>query len=161
MFSRRAVNIFGFLACAGLLGYGYYLQYVDGLEPCPLCMFQRVALYALGGVFLLAALQNARGWGGKVWSVLLLLVAGSGAALAARHVYLQNLPPDQVPSCGQDLQTMMEIFPLTDVIMTVLRGSGDCAEVSWQFLGFSIPAWTLVMFIGLGLLGVVRNWARA
>lgn len=158
MLSRRWINGLGFLACAALLGYGYYLQYVQGLEPCPLCMFQRVALMVLGGVFLLAFLHGPRGWGGKVYALLLLLAAGSGAALATRHVYLQNLPPDQVPECGPDLEFLMDVFPLKDVVLTVLQGSGSCAEISWQFLGLTIPAWTLVMFIGLGLVGVVRNW---
>lgn len=157
--SRRVINFFGFLACAALLGYGYYLQYVDGLEPCPLCMFQRLALYALGGVFLLAALHGPRGWGGRVYALLLLVTAGVGAALSLRHLWLQSLPPDQVPDCGPDLDYLLEVFPLQDVITTVLQGSGDCAEVSWTLFGITIPGWTLVAFVGLGLIGVVRNWA--
>ena len=159
MLSRRTVNVLGFLICAGLLAYGYYLQYVQGLEPCPLCMFQRIALMALGVVFLLAAVHSPRGWGGRVWGVLVLLVAGAGAALSGRHVWLQSLPPDQVPQCGMDLETMLDILPLQETIRTVLTASGECADISWTFLGLSIPAWTLVWFVLLGLAGLAGNWA--
>lgn len=159
--SRRLINSLGFLACALLLAYGYYLQYHDGLEPCPLCIFQRAALFALGIVFLLAALHNPRGAGGKVYGLLLLIVAGIGTAIAGRHVWLQNLPPEEVPECGPALDFLMDIMPLTEVISTVLRGDGNCAEVSWRFLSLSIPAWTLIMFVLLGLTGLIRNWRRA
>jgi disulfide bond formation protein DsbB len=159
--SRRAINWLGFLACVLLLGYGFYLEYVEGLLPCPLCMFQRIAFVALAVVFLIAALHNPRGWGGKIYSILILLAAATGTALAARHIWLQNLPPDQVPECGPELDYMLEVFPLMEVITTVLNSSGECAEISWQFLGISIPGWALIAFVGLGLVGIVRNWMRA
>ena len=155
--SRRLVNFCGFLVCAALLGFGYYLQYYQGLEPCPLCIFQRVAFFALGVVFLLAALHNPRGWGRRVYAVLLLLAAGVGAVIAGRQVWLQSLPPDQVPECGPGLNYMLEMFPLAEVITTVLRGSGDCAEVDWTFLGLSIAGWALILFVALGVVGLIRN----
>ena len=155
--SRRLVNFFGFLVCAGLLGFGYYLQYYQGLEPCPLCIFQRVAFLALGVVFLLATLHNPRGWGTRVYAVLLFLIAGIGAAIAGRQVWLQSLPPDQVPECGPGLNYMLEMFPLSEVITTVLQGSGDCAEVDWTFLSLSIAGWALILFVALGVIGLIRN----
>jgi disulfide bond formation protein DsbB len=159
--SRRTINILGFLACAALLGYGYYLQYVEGLIPCPLCMLQRIAFYALGAVFLIAALHNPRGWGRRIYAVLILLAAGIGTALAARHVWLQSLPPDQVPTCGfETLQDMLDMLPLTDALITAETGSADCAAIDWQFLGLTIPGWALVMFVLLGLIGVLWNWLR-
>ena len=158
--SRRTINTLGFLACAALLAYGYYLEYVEGLEPCPLCMFQRVALMGLGVVFLIAALHHPAGWGRRIYALLLLLVAGAGAALSTRHVYLQNLPADEVPECGPDLDYLLDVFPLKDVLTTVLQGSGSCAEVSWSFLGLTIPGWTLVCFVVLGLTGLIVNWRR-
>ncbi len=156
---RRTLNGLGFLACAALLGFGYYLQYVQGLEPCPLCMFQRVAFMGLALVFLLAAMHHPAGtWGRRSYGILLGLVAAAGGALAGRQLWLQSLPPDQVPACGPDLDYMLEAFPLMETILTVLQGSGECAEVSWTFLGLSIPGWTLLAFLGLGLVGLVRNW---
>lgn len=159
--SRRLINILGFSACVLLLAYAFYLEYVEGLEPCPLCMFQRVAFFALTAVFLIAALHNPKGWGGKVYGVLILLAAGAGAALSSRHIWLQNLPKDQVPECAPDLDYMMDVFPFMEMITTVLNSSGECADINWEFLGITIPGWTLIMFVLLGVVGVVRNWMRA
>ena len=158
--SRRLANGLGFLACTSLLGFAYFLQFYQDLEPCPLCIFQRLAIFGLGIVFALAAVHNPKAWGARVYGLLLLLIAGIGASIAARHVWLQHLPPEQVPECGPGLEYMLETFPLAETISTVLRGSGECGEVVWTFLGLSIPSWTLLVFIGLGLLGLLRNWMR-
>ena len=159
--SRRLINGAGFVACLLLLVYAYYLQYYQGLEPCPLCIFQRVAMAALGVVFLMAAVHNPVRLGARIYGILLGLVALIGAAIAGRHVWIQNLPPDQVPACGPSLEYMMDAFPLTEAVRLVLRGSGDCAVIDWTFLGLSMPAWTLVTFVVLGLMGVVGNWMRS
>jgi disulfide bond formation protein DsbB len=159
--SRRLINGAGFVACLLLLAYAYYLQYYAGLEPCPLCIFQRVAMAALGMVFLIAAVHNPSRLGARIYGALLGLVALIGAAIAGRHVWIQNLPPDQVPACGPSLEYMMDAFPLTEAVRLVLRGSGDCAIIDWTFLGLSMPAWTLVTFVVLGLMGVVGNWMRS
>lgn len=159
--SRRIVNGLGFLACIAGLGFAVYAQFVLKLEPCPLCIFQRVALLAVGLVFLAAALHNPRGWG--VWSYagLLGLSNAAGAAIAARHVWLQHLPPDEVPRCGPGLDYMLQAFPLNEVIRDVLTGSGECAKIDWTLLGLSMPVWTLLLFIGLGVFGVMGNlWLR-
>jgi disulfide bond formation protein DsbB len=159
--SRRLINLLGFSACALLLGYAYFLQFYQGLEPCPLCIFQRLAMAALGFIFLVAAVHNPkRSAGARTYGILIALVAALGAGIAGRHVWLQNLPPEQVPACGPGLDYLLETFPLSETIALVLRGSGDCAEVDWTFLGLSIPAWTLLLFIGLGAMGAVRNWMR-
>ena len=159
--SRRLINILGFSACALLLGFAYFLQFYQGLEPCPLCIFQRLAIAALGFIFLVAAVHNPkRSAGARTYGILIALVAALGAGIAGRHVWLQNLPPEQVPACGPGLDYLLETFPLSETIALVLRGSGDCAEVDWTFLGLSIPAWTLLLFIGLGAMGAVRNWMR-
>lgn len=155
--SRQFVNTLGLAICLGLLAYGYYLQYVQGLEPCPLCMVQRVVFMALAVVFLVAALHNPMGWGSRVYGGLLLLLGAAGAAVAGRQVWLQGLPPEQVPECGPPLDYMLDVLPLTAVINTVLSGSGECAEVDWSFLGLSIAGWALPMFVLLGLMGAVRN----
>lgn len=151
-----------FFGCAGLLGYGYYLQYVEGLEPCNLCIFERVAFASVALIALIGLLHGSRGWPSRVYQQLGALAALVGAGIAARHVWIQNLPADQVPECGPGLDYMLQAFPLQDVIQTVLRGSGDCAEVVWQFLGLSIPAWALVCFSALVLLNLVAalGWIR-
>lgn len=146
--SFRTQFLFGFAACAGLLGYAFYLQLHDGLEPCPLCIFQRVAFAALGVVFLVGGLHAPKGVGGRRrYGVLALLAALAGIAVAGNHVRLQHLPPDQVPACGPGLDYMLDAMPISGVIRKVMTGSGECANVDWSFLGLSMPAWSLVWFV--------------
>lgn len=157
---RRAANGIGAAACGLLLAYAYYLQYGGGLEPCPLCVFQRAAVFALGIVFLIAALHNAGRAGARVYSVLIVIVALAGIGVAARHVYIQSLPPGEVPACGATLDYMLDVFPLMDVIRKVLTASGECGVVDWSFLGLSMPAWVLISLVVLGTWGVVSNWRQ-
>jgi len=154
----RRANALGALACAGLMAYALYAQHMLGLEPCPLCIFQRVAVIALGVVFLLAALHPAGRTGRRIHAVLLGLVALAGTGVAGRHVWLTTLPPERVPACGPGLDFMLQSFPLKDALAMVLSGSGECASVEWAFLGLSMPGWVLVALVCLGAWGVVWNW---
>ena len=141
----------GFALCAGLLGFAYYLQYVEEQNPCPLCMLQRVAFYALAAVFLLGALHGPRRRGAMVYGLLAFVPAALGAAVAARHVWLQSLPAHLVPSCGPGLEYMLKKFPLADVLTRVLMGSGECAATGWTFSGLTIAGWSLFWLVALGL----------
>ena len=158
--SRRVLNFAGFAICGGLMGFALFAQHVLLLDPCPLCVFQRVAVISLGLIFLAAALHNPSGAGRFVYAILLALAALGGAAVAGRHAWLQQLPPDQVPSCGPGLDYMLETLPFTEVLGKVFRGSGECAEIVWQFLGLSMPAWVLVWMIVLGVAGIWNNLRR-
>jgi disulfide bond formation protein DsbB len=149
------------MACAGLMAYALYAQHGLGLEPCPLCIFQRVGVILLGVVFLLAAAHPAGPAGRRAYAVLLGVTALAGAGVAARHVWLTTLPPEKVPACGPGLDFMLEAFPLTEALGMVLSGSGECAAVEWRFLGLSMPAWVLVSLVALGLWGVAVNWRAA
>ncbi|MGM0563797.1 MAG: disulfide bond formation protein B [Pseudomonadota bacterium] len=141
-------------ACGVLMAIALYMQYGMGLTPCNLCMFQRVAVMAVGVVALIAGLAGPRA-AGRWWaSAGLLLTSGVGMGLAGRQLWLQSLPADQVPACGPDLEWMMDTYPFTEMVMEVLRGSGDCAEVQWTFLGGSIPAWTMAFFVVAALWGL-------
>lgn len=146
---RRFGYILGFLVCAGLIAFALYLQYARDLEPCPLCIFQRVAVIAMGIVFLVAAIHNPGRIGAGVYAAALLVFGAAGAALALRQVWLQSLPKDQVPACGMSLAYMLDTLPFTETIKKVLEGSGDCAEKSWELLHLSIAGWTLVFFVAL------------
>ena len=155
--NARTWFIAGFVICAGLLGYAYYLQYVELENPCPLCMVQRAAFYGVAAVFLLGALHGPNGptrRGIVVYGVLAFIVAALGAAVAARHVWLQNLPAHLVPSCGPGLEYMLKKFPLADVFSKVLMGSGECAEAGWKFLGLTIAGWSLLWLVLMALLAL-------
>ncbi len=151
---RRVLLAGGFAACVALMAAALWLQHVDGLEPCPLCVLQRGAIIALGVIMLAGAIHGPGAVGGRVYGGLITVVAIAGAGVAGRHVWLQNLPPGQTPECGPGLEYMLGAFPLTDVIEMVLRGSGECAEVQWTFLSLSIPEWTLLTFIAFILFGL-------
>lgn len=155
--NKRTLNLGGFAACAGLMLYALYAQYFLDLAPCPLCVFQRLSVISIGVIFLLAAVHNAGRVGAFIYALLLFMAAVVGVGVAGRHVWLQNLPPDKVPSCGPGLEFMLDAFPLLDALKMVLSGSGECAEISWSLLGLSMPAWVLVAVIVLGLYGVIAN----
>jgi protein dithiol:quinone oxidoreductase len=158
--NRRLINFAGFAACVIFLGYALYAQYHLGLEPCPLCIFQRIGTAALGIVFLLAAIQNPRGWGARVYAFLIGLAALATIAVAARQVYIQHLPPGSVPSCGAPLEVLLKFTPVIEVIRKVLTGSGECGEVNWTFLGLAMPAWVAIYSVILGVAGVAANSGR-
>lgn len=158
---RRVPFALGALVCAALLGYGYVLQYVDGLEPCPLCMVQRGFFYAVLAIFLVAAIHGPGRGGTAVYCGAIVLFALGGAATAGRQVWLQHLPADKVPACGPDLFFMLENLPLARTLEKVFFGSGECAVVDWTFLGLSIAEWSLAWFVALFAYAVwlaVRRW---
>jgi len=157
----RAGNVLGLLACAGLMGYALYAQHVLGFEPCPLCIFQRVAVIALGVVFAVAALHGPGPAGRRGYAVLVLLAAAAGAGVSGRHLWLQSLPPERVPACGPGLDYMLESFPFAEMLQTVLSGSGECAKVDWSLLGLAMPAWVLISVVVVGAFGLWNNLRRA
>ena len=150
----RRLTLLGFLGCLALLAIALYMQHVMGLEPCPLCILQRVAVIAIGVVLLVATLHNPIGWGQRVYGGLTALLALFGLATAGRNVWLQHLPPERVPDCGPGLDYMLEVFPLGRTLEMVFSGSGECAEVQWTFLGFSIPEWMLPVFLFFFVVGL-------
>ena len=154
-------NLSGLLIVCLLMGYALYSEHVLGLVACPLCIFQRLAMIGLGVIFALAFFAQ---WAPLIVSRLLgllgFVIAGIGLGIAARHVYIQNLPPELVPTCGPGLDYLMDAFPLLEALTLIMTGSGECAEVSWRFLGVSMPGWVLVWFGFLGFYVLTVNWKR-
>src|SRR5436309_9859558 len=146
---RRIAYLIAFLICVALMAWALWLQYHEGLDPCPLCIFQRVAVIAAAIVFLIAFIHNPGRTGAWVYAVLITLAAGAGAAFAGRQIWLQSLPKDQVPACGMGLNYMLDSLPLLDVVRKVFAGSGECAEKAWELFGLSIAGWTFVFFIAM------------
>lgn len=158
--NHRSIYLTGFLGCVILIAVALYFQYVMNLEPCPLCIVQRVFFVVVGIICLVAFIHNPKSWGNKIYGILGAISAAAGAAVAGRHVWLQNLPPELVPECGPGLEYMLRVFPLTQVIDMVFTGSGECAEVAWQFLGLTIPGWTLVVYIVIALIALYQAFRR-
>jgi disulfide bond formation protein DsbB len=158
--SFRVSFLVGFLICAGLLGFALYAEYGLGMTPCPLCIFQRIAFLFMALFFLLGGLHAPRGNGRWAYAGLVLASAVGGIATAGRHLWLQSLPADQVPSCGPGLGYMLDAFPLSKLFKLVFTGSGECAKVE-PILGLPMPAWSLLWFVALAVLAVVAAWRRA
>ncbi|WP_417559404.1 disulfide bond formation protein B [Marinomonas sp.] len=151
--ARRFHGLVAFAAFA-LLAVAFYMEYQMGLEPCPLCMLQRIVFFCVGMVSLVSALtanEKAR----KIFSWLVVVLSFAGAALAIRHLYLQSLPMDELPACLPGLSYMFEVFPWQEIMQAMVMGTGECGDVVWTFLGISIPGWTLVAFIGMAIINIV------
>jgi disulfide bond formation protein DsbB len=158
--SRRTANWLGFLACALALGFAFYSQYVLELQPCHLCIFQRVTVAAMALVFLLAALHSSGSARGAVYATLIGITGLATLATSGRHVWIQMQPPGSIPSCGADLDFMLELFPLTEVILKVFKAGGECAKVDWSLLGLSMPGWVFVFALVVTAGGVWFNLRR-
>jgi disulfide bond formation protein DsbB len=143
------------LLAAGLLGFAYYAQFVQGYEPCPLCILQRWAFIVIAIGALAGALHGSRG--AARWFYGAVVFAGGiwGLVTAGRHLWLQSLPADEVPECGPGFNFMVEYFSLFEAVKSAFTGSGECAEVDWTFLGLAMPAWTLIWYVVLLVLTAV------
>ncbi len=159
--SKRVANLLGFAACAALMTYALYAEHALNLVPCPLCIFQRLAVIAVGLIFLIAALHDPGRTGSRIYAALLTLAAAAGVAVAWRHLWIQSLPADKVPACGAPLEQLLQVLPLRNVIETVLRGDGECAKIDWTFLGLAMPAWVLIVCTALAVWGLFFNLRAA
>lgn len=151
LISLRTLSMMGFLTCAALLGGAYYFEYAMELEPCPMCIMQRIATLMVAIGCLLAWLFHSHQITVRIASIWTLLSSFFGIYLSNHHRWLQNLPEDQVPACGPSLEYMVDALPVNEIITVLLRGNGNCAEVSWSFMSMSMPAWLLVFFIGFAV----------
>tara|TARA_R110001599_G_scaffold351822_1_gene584724 strand:- start:55349 stop:55849 length:501 start_codon:yes stop_codon:yes gene_type:complete len=158
---RRVFLGLAITALLAMLFARVYLEEILGLAPCPLCMSQRVFVVMWGGIALLAALHNPPRWGQKVYASLCALAAIGGGAIAVRHVWLQHLPPEEVPACGPSLEYMLETLPFSETLNLVLMGNGNCAEIMWTFLGLTIPEQTLIMASGVTLVCLWQLFRKA
>lgn len=156
LYSRK-ISFFAFLTCVGLLGVAMYLQYSLGLQPCPLCVVQRFCIAFLALIFMIGSLYIPRSkmtrW---ILSLLTVIFASLGIITALRHIWIEHQPPGSIPSCTASLDYMLQYFPLSQTLMQLFKGGGDCAQVTWQFLSLSIPGWTLIFFAIFLLMGLLR-----
>ena len=137
-------NFLGFCACTLLMSYALYAEHFLGLEPCPMCIFQRISTILLGLTFLLGCFSFNSRFSRLLIGSLILITSLSGILVASRHVWLQNLPPEKFPVVALVLILWSRILRLGEVFEMVFSGSGECANVDWSFIGLSMPAWVIV-----------------
>ena len=155
LISTRQLFLLMFVACSGLLAAAYYFEYVMYLDPCPLCIMQRIAVLLLGLIGLSGSIFGIDALRERIHAGLLFLASCFGMAVAGRHVWIQNLPADQVPTCGPSLEYMVDTLPWEEVLTVMLRGNGNCADAQWSFIGLSMPQWVLVWFVGFAVVSVI------
>ncbi len=149
--SFRAQFVTGALACIALLAYALFAQFQMGVEPCPKCIFQRIAFMAMVVFFLAGALHNPHVVGRRIYAILVAIAAVVGAVIALRHLYVQLGPHDPLmEGCGPGLNYLVDSFPLAEAIKKAFMASGDCGEINWTLLGITMPGWTLICFVLLG-----------
>jgi len=141
-----------FLA-GGMIGGAQFMEHVLKLDPCPLCLMQRLWTLFAGVVVLIALSHEPRH---RIYPALVFLCSVLGGGFSVRQLWLQSLPPDAVPSCGPDMGYMLEVFPMSQILTAMTFGTGNCAEVTWSLFGISIAGWALVGFLVLA--GVAGSW---
>lgn len=149
--NKRPHYFFVFAFCVALLGAALFFQLVVNLEPCPLCILQRMAMIGIGLAALLAFLHNPTGIGDKVYGLLLVLGGLFSSGVAIRQVWLLGLPPEEAASCGPGLEVWLDRFieylPQGQITEVLLRSGANCAEITWSLFGFSLPQLTFPVFI--------------
>ena len=157
----RALNLSGALGCAGalIIAVVYFQQHL-GLEPCYLCITQRVFVAMVGVIFLMAALHNPLGRGRKIYSGLAIAASIGGAFFSIKQLWLQSLPEDSIPACGPPVDYLMDVFPASEVITMLIRGDGNCAKVQWELFSMSMPGWVLVVFVILSGIGLIQLFRK-
>lgn len=160
--SYRIVNLAQAVASAGLIIVAIaYFQNHLGLEPCYLCMTQRVFVIAVGVICGIAVLHNPAPKGQRIYAGLGTITALLGSYFSGKQLWLQSLPEDQVPACGIPVDYLFDSFSVSEAISMLLRGDGNCAEVQWQLLGLSMPGWVMVTFVGFAAVGIVQFLRKA
>jgi protein dithiol:quinone oxidoreductase len=159
--TRRLLNLAGLAACAAMMGFALYAQHGLHLEPCNMCILQRIGVVALGIAFLLAALHDPRAVGARLYALLIGLCAVATAGVAGRHVWVQAQPAGSLPSCGADFYSLLDMMPVHEAVIRVLKGGGDCQAISWWLWGLSMPVWVLIAVVVVGGAGVLGNLALA
>ncbi len=153
-FGGQTGYFIGFLASLGFVVYGLFIQQKYNLDPCPLCIFQRIAFLVMGGFFLLAALHNPGNSGRKIYGLLHFAAAVTGIGIALRHIWIQANPEKVMAECGAGFDYIFDTFPLKKALDLVFKGTGECSTVDWTMFGLTIPQLSLVAFIGLAVYAV-------
>lgn len=156
----RAAYFAGFAASFGLVGLALFLQVQYNLDPCPLCISQRIAFMALGVLFLIAGLHNPAGLWRKIHGVLQLAAAATGAGIALRHMWIQAHPEEVMAECGAGFDYIIESFPLQRALELIFKGTGECSAIDWTLLGLTIPQQSLIAFVGIALYALALMFAR-
>jgi disulfide bond formation protein DsbB len=153
MANEKKIDFLIFIACIILLGIAYFMQYIMGLSPCYLCITQRFFIAIIGLFSLLAFIHNK---GPKIYGLIVAFSALIGGFFASKQLWLQSLPPEKIPACGPPVDYLFDSFNVSEAVKILIQGDGNCAAVQWTFIGISIPGWSLICFIAIVILSVLK-----
>ncbi|CZI73372.1 TPA: disulfide bond formation protein B [Legionella pneumophila subsp. pneumophila] len=147
----RKIQSFQAIITVLVIFASFYLEYAVGLQPCPLCLMQRVCVFILLGLMglSLGTVKKAH-----IVSLMQFLVACAGLYFSLRQLWLQSLPSDQAPACMPGLDVLIQYFPWQTVAKALFWGAGDCAEVTWIMFGISMPGWAAMYFLFMAIMGL-------
>lgn len=154
---RRAANFAGFAACVFMMGFALFVQHVLKHQPCSLCILQRIATIALGTVFLAAALHDPRHWGRRTYAALTTAVALAGMAVSIRNLWVIAQPKGSIEACGAGFYDLFNMLPFQEALAAVLKGGGDCQDVTFTLLGLPFPAGVLICLAALAAWSIYVN----
>lgn len=153
----RPLYAYLFIFCLFLLAVSFVLQFHFHLEPCPLCVIDRIIVFMLALFFAIGLLHNPKACGQKIYSLFGFLLSSLGVVVCARHVWIMHLPPEQV-ACSPGFNYLIDTLPPHEAILTILKGSGECAQHSAISFGLSLPMWTLIAFLILAIGNLLVWW---
>lgn len=160
MYSSRLNYFYGLLVIIVILGFSVHLQIKHGINPCPLCILQRITMGVLGVIFFMGMTLDLKKVGRVVVALLSLTLSAIGMALSGRQVWLQHLPASQNTDCGASLQYMLKVLPLDQVFLKIFSGSAECSQIDWQFFGLSMAGWALICFIAFALFSLGQVFVK-
>ena len=148
----KRINLLGSFLAFALVGLAVAIQTQFNLEPCPLCVSQRIVFIVIGFLFLIFSFLKPNRLIKFIYISSLLITNIIGIIFAIRHIMIQNKWIIVPAECGIDLNYMFENFPLTEAFSLLFKGTGDCSEIDWLFLGFTLPQLALIAYIMFGIM---------
>ncbi len=138
------------------LAYAFYAEFYQHIEPCPLCIAQRVIIGVIGILAFVYAIHNPQNFINKIYGIILIALSAFGIKTAAHHQWLMSLPPEQQPlSCGMPLEVLFKKVPFNNFLDTVLKGDAECGKVTWLIFGITPPIAVITLCSSIILLCLI------
>lgn len=152
--TRPQLALIATLGSVALLGGAFAFQYIGGLAPCALCLWQR---WPHAAAILIGAVALATGWRGLLW--LGALAALTTAGIGMFHVGVEQLWWEGLATCTagsiSGISTADLLNPTADVAAPV-----RCDEIPWAMAGISMAGWNAIISLGLAAVWVVAALRR-
>ncbi len=147
IFTFKKINLLGALISFFLIMSAIFIQTQYNLEPCPLCITQRIIFIIIGCVFLSFAFFKVTKLIKVTHVILLISINCVGVIFSVRHILIQSGWIVVPAECGIDLDYMFDNFPLNEALNLLFRGAGDCSQIDWVMFGVTLPQLALIWYL--------------